>query len=135
MANRLRRAWLRLLGATLNKATLRAAHSGRGPFSLIRHVGRKTGTVYETPLMLAETKGGLVGELTYGPDVAWYRNIVAAGRAEILHNGTWHRIDRIEDFPTDAGYRAFGAPRNVILKLLRRREFVYLHEIDTSESE
>ena len=39
-----RSGYLWLLKNTLNRATTRAAKSGRGPFSLIRHVGRKTGT-------------------------------------------------------------------------------------------
>jgi hypothetical protein len=66
-----RDAWFRFLGRTLNPVALRGAHSGRGPFSAIRHVGRKSGKVHETPIIVASASGGFVAELTYGRDVAW----------------------------------------------------------------
>src|SRR6478735_11226158 len=72
-----KRRFLCLLKNTLNRGTTRLARTGHGPFSLVRHVGRKTGTMYETPVILAQVPGGFVAELTYGPGVSWYRNIVA----------------------------------------------------------
>jgi len=120
--------FLRVLKNTLNPLTLRAARSGRGPFSLVRHVGRKSRTTYETPVILARYRGGFVAELTYGPDVNWYRNIVAAGQCDILYKGEVHHIDRIESCSTDEGLRAYGNPRALILRLLHRHEFRYLHE-------
>lgn len=121
-----RRAWLGLLKHTLNRATVPLARAGIGPFSLIRHVGRKTGRSYETPLLLAKADRGFVAELTYGPSVAWYRNVVAAGRCEVVHRGVTYRIDRIEPYDTAAGLRAFGNPAALVLRALRRREFRYL---------
>lgn len=121
-----RRAWLGLLKHTLNRATVPLARAGIGPFSLIRHVGRKTGRSYETPLLLATADRGFVAELTYGPSVAWYRNVVAAGHCEVVHRGVTYRIDRIEPYDTAAGLRAFGNPAALVLRALRRREFRYL---------
>jgi len=48
----------------LNPAAVRMARTGRGPFSLIRHTGRKTGRTYETPLILARSGGDFVAELS-----------------------------------------------------------------------
>jgi deazaflavin-dependent oxidoreductase (nitroreductase family) len=126
--NRVKRVFLWILKNTLNRAALRAARSGRGPFSLVRHVGRKTGRSYETPLILARVRGGFIAELTYGPDVAWYRNVVAAGECVILVKGVEYRIDRIEPCDTAAGLRSFGNPAALVLRLLRRHEFRFLHE-------
>lgn len=125
---RFKRGYLWVLSNTLNRATTRFARSGRGPFSLIRHVGRKSGTVYETPLIVAKTDGGFIIELTYGPDVSWYRNIVAAGECVLIVRGTEHHIDRIEPYPATEGVAAFGFPAALVLKMLRRQEFRYLHE-------
>lgn len=119
--NPVKRLFFTLLKHTLNPATLRAARTGIGPFSLVEHVGRKTGRRYEVPIIVAEGPGGFVAELTYGSEVNWYRNVVAGG-GRILHRGRWYRIVDVEDYPVDAGMRAFGA-KSVILKLLRRREF------------
>ena len=127
-ASRLKRRYLWLLSNTLNRATRRAARSGRGPFSLVRHIGRKTGKTYETPILLASTPDGFVAELTYGPDVAWYRNIVTAGQCVVVYRGAEHHIDRIEPCSVQDGLRAFGYPRALVLRLLRRHEFRLLHE-------
>lgn len=118
-----KKAFFWVLGNTLNKVALRLARSGRGPFSLLRHVGRRTGTSYETPLILAAVPTGFVAELTYGTDVAWYRNVMAAGRCVVVVNGIEHDIDGIEWYPTDAGRRAYGAVPRLVLTVLRRREF------------
>ncbi|MEV6631172.1 nitroreductase family deazaflavin-dependent oxidoreductase [Actinoplanes sp. NPDC051470] len=123
MTGKAQRVWLTILKNTLNRGTSRMARAGVGPFSIVRHVGRKTGKVYETPLILARAGDDFVAELTYGPEVAWYRNVVAAGRCVVLDRGAEHEISAIEDFPADAGLRAFGNPAALVLRLLRRREF------------
>jgi len=71
-----------------------------------------------------------VAELTYGPDVSWYRNVVAAGRCEVLVGGKTYAIDRIEVCPAEDGLRAFGHPAALVLKLLRRRDFRLLRRAD-----
>ncbi|MEV1131799.1 nitroreductase family deazaflavin-dependent oxidoreductase [Agromyces sp. NPDC049794] len=124
----LKRAWLTTIKHTLNPLVLRLARRGAGPFSLVRHVGRKSGASYETPLILARVPDGFIAELTYGPGVNWYRNIVAAGRCVVVWRGRECAIDGIEPFPTDAGRRAFGVPASWLLRLLRRREFRLLRE-------
>ncbi len=130
MTGRFKRAYLNVLKHTLNPLALRAARSGHGPFSLVRHVGRTSGTVYETPLILARVPDGFVAELTYGPQVAWYRNVVKAGHCVVVYKGRDVDIDRIETLPTEAGLRAFGPPFSQVLRLLRRREFRMLHRAD-----
>jgi F420H(2)-dependent quinone reductase len=124
-----RRWWFWLLKHTLNRVTVRVARSGRGPFALVEHVGRKTGRPYETPLMLAVLGPDFVAELTYGPDVAWYRNVVAAGRCTVVVRGVTHEIDRIGPCDPAVGLRAFGPPASWVLRLLRRREFRLLHTV------
>jgi deazaflavin-dependent oxidoreductase (nitroreductase family) len=105
MRGRTRRGFLWALRHTLNGLTTRAATSGRGPFALARHVGRRSGRAYETPLILAPVPGGFVAELTYGPDVDWYRNIEAAGRCTVVHRGTEYAIDRIAPSSVEQGAR------------------------------
>ncbi len=61
--------FLRLIKDTPNRATIRIARSGRGPFTLVRHIGRKNGTTYETPIIVARVPDGFVAEPTYGPEV------------------------------------------------------------------
>ena len=119
----MKRRFLQLLSRTVNPLALRAAHTGRGPFAELSHVGRRTGRTYRTPLILARVDDGFVADLTYGDGVSWYRNLRANGRGEVLVGGVRYEVTGIEDYPTAAGFAAFSLPARTILKILRRREF------------
>ncbi|MFF2275741.1 nitroreductase/quinone reductase family protein [Agromyces sp. NPDC058126] len=123
-----KRGWLTLIKHTLNPLTLGMARRGLGPFALIRHRGRKSGRTFETPLILARVPEGFVAELTYGPEVNWYRNVVAADRATVIWRGREFTVAGVEPIETAAGLRAFGPPASWVLKLLRRHEFRLLRE-------
>jgi hypothetical protein len=125
---RIRAGWLWLIKHTLNRVTLRLARAGRGPFSIVRHVGRRSGRVFETPIIVAPVPGGFVAELTYGEQVNWYRNVIAAGGCELVVHGATHRIVAVEPFPTATGRRAFGFPAQLVLTLLRREDFRLMRE-------
>jgi len=124
----LKQRWLDFIGRTLNPRTLAAAKRGKGPFSFVRHTGRSSGRTYETPLVLAQVPEGFIGELTYGREVNWYRNILKGGGL-IGHRGRMYRITSVEDFPTDAGRRAFGGLRALVLRILRRKEFLLIRAV------
>ena len=85
--------------------------------------GRRSGRTYETPLILARADDGFVAELTYGADVAWYRNLLANKTGELLVRGSPYRVTGIEPYPTEAGLAAYPVGARMILKLLRRKEF------------
>jgi deazaflavin-dependent oxidoreductase (nitroreductase family) len=53
------------------------------PLAIVHHVGRRSGDAYRTPVLALPVKGGFVTPLTYGTDVDWCRNVVAAGRCEL----------------------------------------------------
>ena len=131
----MRRTWFWLLKHTLNRATLRAARTPGGPFSIVRHVGRKTGTTYETPLILARLGEDFVAELTYGPEVQWYQNVVAAGHCVVVFGGSEYEINGISSLDREDGLRAFGYPAALILRLLRRHEFRLLSLAPPSPSD
>ena len=67
----------------------RFAGVSRTPFALIRHVGRRSGKPYETPIIVMPLGNSFVIALTYGPEVDWYRNVRAAGEATLL----WHNSE------------------------------------------
>ena len=119
----MKRGWLWLIKHTLNPATLRAARTGGGPFSIVRHVGRKSGKTYETPLILARLADDFVAELTYGTEVQWYQNVVAAGHCVVVYHGDEYQIIGIRPLDREDGLRAFGYPAALVLRLLRRDEF------------
>ncbi len=132
MSRRLKRGFLGLVKNTINRVSVPLARSGHGPFAIVRNVGRRSGRMYETPLVVARVPGGFVIELTYGPDVDWYRNITAAGGCVVVYRRDEYQVDRIELCSTADGLAAFGFPRSLVLRLLRRRDFRRLHIAETT---
>ena len=63
-------------------------------FAIVAHVGRRSGRAYRTPVNLFETDGRHVIALTYGADSQWVRNVLAAGRVDVLTRG--RRLELVE---------------------------------------
>jgi deazaflavin-dependent oxidoreductase (nitroreductase family) len=118
-----RRRFLSLLNNTLNRVTRRIARSKHGPFSIVRHVGRKSGSTYETPVILARVPEGFIAELTYGENVNWYRNIVAAGGCVVVHHGGEYRVNQVEACSVERGRSAYPEPFRLVLKAAGRKQF------------
>jgi deazaflavin-dependent oxidoreductase (nitroreductase family) len=112
-----------VLKHTLNRLTLRIAHGG-GAFAIVKHVGRKSGTPYETPIIAKPVPGGLMIELTYGDRVDWYRNVRAAGGCVILLGGAEWVITGFEEVDAATGRAAFTPLQRGVLLILRRKHFV-----------
>jgi deazaflavin-dependent oxidoreductase (nitroreductase family) len=123
LTQQLRKSFFLVLKHTLNPLTRRMARSSLGPFSIIRHVGRRSGRQYETPLIVAPVEGGFVIELTYGPDVDWHKNIVAAGGCVVVWHGKEYPINRIKPLEAQTGLAAFPPPQRLVLRLLKRTHF------------
>lgn len=84
----------------INPLTRKWAGASHSLFAMVRHVGRKSGKAYETPVIVARTDTGFVFALTYGPEVDWYRNIMAAGACELQWHGHTYALNK--PMPIDA---------------------------------
>ena len=113
-----------LLKHTLNPFTRRLARTAYSPFAIIQHLGRRSGKQYETPVILGKIKDGFVAELTYGPNVDWYKNVRAAGRCTVIWHGNSYAVNKIEPMEAEVGRAAFPPPAQAILRLLNRHHFV-----------
>ncbi len=91
---------------------------GYGPFALIQHVGRKSGTAYETPIIVGVADDSFVAELTYGPNVDWVKNLQAASGGAVVWRGKPYAINHVEPLDAKSGAAAFPVPIRFILPLL-----------------
>ena len=67
--------------------------AGRVPgFALVTHIGRRSGSAYQTPLNVFRRGDTYVFALTYGPDVDWVRNVLAADGCTIRTRGREVRL-------------------------------------------
>ncbi len=110
----------------LNHLTGRIARSAHGPFAMIVHAGRRSGKAYQTPIMVFPVEGGFMIALTYGPEVDWYRNIMAAGRCQVLRHGRVYDINKIEPVSRESALPHFPRFERAVLGLLGIRDFIYL---------
>ncbi|GAC1652234.1 MAG: nitroreductase family deazaflavin-dependent oxidoreductase [Ktedonobacteraceae bacterium] len=110
----------------LNRITRTFARFSRGPFAVIRHVGRHSGKPYETPIIVEPTPtgDGVVIALTYGPEVDWYRNVLAAGHCTLLWNGSVYALEKSEPMAVQTALPAFPQPFRLILRMLGTQHFV-----------
>src|SRR5258706_15517931 len=108
--SRIRSAFLNVLKHTLNPVTRRLAGTSWGPFASVQHVGRRSGKHYQTPIIVSRAPDGFVIELTYGPEVDWHKNVLAAGGCTLVWHGKAYAINRIEPLDSAAGRAAFPAP-------------------------
>ena len=78
-----------------NRVTLKFAGSSHSPISIIRHVGRRSGTCYATPVVMVPFGDKFIFALPYGREVDWYRNVQAAGRGTVV----WHAQEYLVEDP------------------------------------
>ena len=76
-----------LLKRVINPRTLHAAARGRTNYAVVHHIGRRSGTSYETPVEAHRTAEGTLILLPYGPVTDWCRNVLAAGQCTVSVDG------------------------------------------------
>lgn len=83
--NRLMLLWWRLGMGSVGNGT-----RWGGAYMIIVHTGRKSGRTYQTPVNYAVHGDDIYCTAGFGRAADWYRNLMAAGEAEIwLPNGRW----------------------------------------------
>lgn len=94
---------------------------------VIHHTGRTSGTAYQTPVMLFRRDDRLVVALTYGPEVDWVRNVLAAGGCVVHTRG--HDLTAREPRLTrdDTVGVSLPAPVRSLLPRLRVHDFLVMH--------
>ncbi len=89
----------RMNRAVTNPRQMATAGATGSYASVVRHVGRRSGTEYETPVVVYPTDDGFAIALVYGRSADWMKNVLAAGTAGIVHEGETHDVDRPEIVP------------------------------------
>jgi deazaflavin-dependent oxidoreductase (nitroreductase family) len=90
--------------AVTNPRAMRTAGEPGAMASAIRHVGRTSGTPYETPIGPVATDDGFVVPLPYGLSPDWLKNVLAAGSAIIVHEGAVYAVTDPEIIPASGAF-------------------------------
>ncbi|KLN34914.1 hypothetical protein FB00_09420 [Cellulosimicrobium funkei] len=112
----------------LNPVMLRVA-TGVGPMAVVRHVGRRSGRVYRTPVFAFAYRASptdpvrVVLALTYGPDVDWVRNVDAAGEFVLERRGEEFRVEDLRRVTGEEGLRILPGWTSAVLRRTGVDEF------------
>jgi deazaflavin-dependent oxidoreductase (nitroreductase family) len=98
--------------------------AGRLPgFGILSYVGRRSGRRYRTPINVFRHGQDYVVALTYGSDVDWVKNVVAAGGCELETMGRSVHLTDPRLF-VDPKQRLMPLPVRLFLRLMRVTEFL-----------
>jgi hypothetical protein len=97
-------------------------------FAVIIHSGRVSKRTYRTPVNMFRRGGEHVFPLTYGPNVDWVKNVVAAGWCEVV---TKRRTVRLTDprLIVDRHRGCVPAPVRIPLRLFGVDRFLIMHAV------
>src|SRR6266508_1615241 len=101
-------------------------------FGIVRHVGRRSGRTYETPVNLFRSGKNYVVALTYGTDSEWVKNVIAAGGCEVRTRGNTVRMSGPRVF-SDPTRRVVPAAVRLPLRLLEVTDFMSLRSAETED--
>ncbi len=92
-------------------------------FAIISNRGRKSGEFHRTPMNVFRDGDDYLFALTYGSDVQWVKNILAAGAADLrVGDQTVHLTD--PEVFVDPKRRLMPLPLRFMLGVLRVSEFL-----------
>lgn len=92
-------------------------------FGILTYRGRKSGKIYRTPMNVFRRGDGYVFALTYGSDVDWVKNVVAAGECFVRTRGRDVHLVEPEVF-VDPRQRQVPALIRGFLRINRVTEFM-----------
>ena len=87
-------------------------------FGILEHRGRTSGKAYRTPMNVFRRGDEYVFALTYGPDVQWVKNILAAGECRLVTGGRSLRL---------VGPRLFHDPTRSLMPPVVRQFLGFMH--------
>jgi hypothetical protein len=108
-----------------NRVTLRFAGASYSPISIIRHLGRRSGTTYTTPIIVEPVGNTFLFALPYGSKVDWYRNVLAAGRGTVIWHGKEYPVESPEPL-VGTGLPSFPVILRLIVQIVGVRHFIQM---------
>lgn len=93
--------------------------AGRKVYSVVHHVGRKSGREYQTPVLAMPKEDCFVIPLPYGADTDWCQNVIAAQGCRIEWQSETYGVDSPEIIQPEEALPFFPG---WVQRMLRRTE-------------
>lgn len=99
---------LRLFTRVMRPLALRSAGQEGSNTAVVRHVGRRSGRTYETPVVAVQHDDSFLVALPYGQRTDWLKNVLDKGSASIVTKGHTYDVDQPEVIPMAQATGYFG---------------------------
>lgn len=93
-------------------------------WGVVKHRGRRSGTMHSTPIALRPTADGFVLPLPWGEGTDWCRNVRAAGGGVIVWRGAEYEVTKPEIIDVADAMPAFDAFMRPIVRLTGIKKFL-----------
>jgi hypothetical protein len=113
---------------TLNPTTLKIAGGPSGVYATVKHVGRRSGRSYSTPVVAKPLLDGFVIPLPYDSSVDWCRNVQAAGTCTLIWNDQAYILERPEIIGPSQALKAFPLGSRMLYPAGGLKEYLWLHQ-------
>jgi deazaflavin-dependent oxidoreductase (nitroreductase family) len=117
----------------MNPVQMRSAGTPGAYASIVRHRGRISGAEYETPVGVVTDGDAFLIALPYGSRTQWLRNVLAAGAATLVHEGTTYHVDRPELIALATVAERFSVSDQGLFRWLRVEDCLRLRNVDREE--
>lgn len=95
-------------------------------YSLVYHVGRRSGKEYSTPVVATKKGEYVYIPLPYGSDTDWFLNVQTAGKCNVKINGKVYSLSNPEIVETASALSAFSAIFQVLFEKANFKQFLKL---------
>lgn len=119
--------------AVWNPKAMETAGTPGASVAVVHHVGRRSGTDHETPIVPVRTEDGFAVALPYGTRADWVQNVLEAGRARITHEGATVDVDRPEVVPMQRAEGYFDESDRKVHRAFRVDECLRLRRVAAAD--
>lgn len=102
------RTALRRLTQATRPLAMRSAGTEKSSTSFVRHVGRRSGRTFQTPVVAVEQDDSFLIALPYGERTDWMKNVLASGTATVVSHGRTYGVDQPKVIPMTEATQYFG---------------------------
>ena len=120
--------------AVTNPQAMGTAGQPGATASVVQHLGRTSGTPYETPIGPFAIDDGFVIPLPYGSAPDWLKNVLEAGSAVIIHEGDTYRVDRPELITSTVAFAHVPRTQHWSLRLFGVDQFLQVRRVEPHEA-
>jgi len=112
----------------LNPTTLKIAGRRSSIYATLKHIGRRSGREYTTPVVAKPLGDGFVIPLPYEAGVDWCRNVLAAGTCRLIWNEYEYTMERPEIIQSSVALRAFPFASRFLFTAGGIKQYLWVHQ-------